>query len=67
MADLLSPEWWGEHARAVPPVPPEGVLRDVLRDLFRAVRLPAAFQVGTGKGRGQHAVDADVQWMCSGA
>jgi hypothetical protein len=44
MAELQSGEWWGERARCVPPLPPEGVLRDVLRDLLRAVRLPPPFQ-----------------------
>lgn len=40
---LASLEWWSRQGSHFPSVPPEATMRDVLRDLFGALSLPAAF------------------------
>ena len=43
---LLSPDWWAVHADELPPVPDPDLLQRVLRDVFKAPRLPFKFQAG---------------------
>ena len=40
---LAKSDWWGRQGSVFPSVPSELALQDVLRDLFGALSLPAAF------------------------
>ncbi len=54
---MASLDWWSKQGAHFPSVPPEATMQDVLRDLFGALTLPAAF---SGHRQHDHSYAPDV-------